>query len=417
VPLWKTKEEWMHPENNPHCMQVKRNFPRQNYEINPVFHRILREDAPEMAYEQSSDYVKTVVHWGQRKLLMSEIEFLTLMENSVLQNAVVVYAGAAPGTHIPYLMNLFPGVLFVLVDPRRFCPTLTSMARNCDATVQIKKEFFTDDMATALKKQYAGKRILFVSDIRTADTKSQNAARIEIAVKKDMDDQMRWHQLLGAYRSMLKFRLQWDVPGTRYKPVTKYLDGDIYLPVWGPQTTTECRLITKPGAGQVVNRRGQPTGLRVYNNKKYEDQLFYHNRVLRPSLYDHPLGDAEGIDHCYDCRAEIEILYNYLWSRQHGSRDIWNRISHMSKDISKELDRSRTLESAVCDNDDEPAPLRSGPGTTIEDVDCQSSGARIAEVACERDGFGQATQSVSASMSVLADLETRIAELEMAGFE
>ncbi len=55
---------------------------------------------------------KTVVHWGQRKLLMHEIEFLT-KHLGTEQRAVLVYAGAAPGTHISLLSDLFPSVVFV----------------------------------------------------------------------------------------------------------------------------------------------------------------------------------------------------------------------------------------------------------------------------------------------------------------
>jgi hypothetical protein len=38
---------------------------------------------------------------------------------------------------------------------------------------------------------------------------------------------------------MLKFRLPYPPPNAQ----TEYLDGDLYLPVWGGRTTTESRLI------------------------------------------------------------------------------------------------------------------------------------------------------------------------------
>ena len=69
-------------------------------------------------------------HWGQRKLLFSEIEFLTLYGHLA---KTVVYAGAAPGTHINYLSKeLFPEHKWVLVDPAPFrfarCGTPTRQA-------------------------------------------------------------------------------------------------------------------------------------------------------------------------------------------------------------------------------------------------------------------------------------------------
>ena len=62
--------------------------------------------------------------------------------------------------------------------------------------------------------------------------------------------------------SMLKFRLPWG------DGVSEYLAGKIYLPVWGPQTTTETRLIV--------------TDIKEasYDNRKYEEQMFYFNFFL-----------------------------------------------------------------------------------------------------------------------------------------
>lgn len=55
---------------------------------------------------------KSVVHWGQRKLLLHEIELLTQCV-SLQDKALLVYAGAAPGAHITFLASLFPSVSFV----------------------------------------------------------------------------------------------------------------------------------------------------------------------------------------------------------------------------------------------------------------------------------------------------------------
>jgi hypothetical protein len=60
-----------------------------------------------------------VNHWGQRKLLLSEIEFLTDWA-PLDRDSIVVYAGAAPGTHIAFLAEMFPRLSFVLVDPSEF---------------------------------------------------------------------------------------------------------------------------------------------------------------------------------------------------------------------------------------------------------------------------------------------------------
>ena len=54
----------------------------------------MRRDAPQMEYRSRRDDVKTSIHWGQRKLLYSEIEFFTLYwDERVIPNPLCVYAG------------------------------------------------------------------------------------------------------------------------------------------------------------------------------------------------------------------------------------------------------------------------------------------------------------------------------------
>jgi hypothetical protein len=54
-----------------------------------------------------------------------------------------------------------------------------------------------------------------------------------------------------------------------------FLALQIYLPIWGPQTTSESRLVCdyRP----IVN----------YNHVKYEQQMFSFNTVARTKLYEH----------------------------------------------------------------------------------------------------------------------------------
>jgi len=318
---WETIQDWELPFNNPHSAQVYTNEPKQHYEIDPPFYRILHENSPEKTYQKDSLQNKSVVHWGQRKLLLSEIEFLTLVGRTALQNATVVYAGAAPGSHMDYLASLFPYVNFILVDPAPF--TVRPSAR-----ITIIQDLFTDDLAEDIAKEHDN--VFFISDIRTADPDADESDEIEHKIASDMESQMRWHLLLNSKRSILKFRLPWD------KGVSEYLAGDIYLPVWGPQTTTECRLITS---------KESPRALSFYDHEKYERQMYYFNRVSRPSLYRHNVTDGEGLDHCYDCRAEIEILYRYIldFVPMSSTDDIFKKISDMSKAISRAIPGRRTL--------------------------------------------------------------------------
>jgi hypothetical protein len=76
------------------------------YSIKPFF-RILTEDFPEKKYVPRQKFEdRTAIHWGQRKLLLSEIEFLTNVCNELVESSkmsrnkiVLIYAGAAPGNY------------------------------------------------------------------------------------------------------------------------------------------------------------------------------------------------------------------------------------------------------------------------------------------------------------------------------
>ena len=254
------------------------------------FTRIISEDYPTLEYRRRQHEVKTVIHWGQRKLLMSEIEFLTLYSRP---EDIVVYAGAAPGTHIPFLIDLFPQLSFVLVDPAPFSAKLRENER-----VVLCQECFTDEFAN----EYVGlsDRLLFVCDVRSCDPNIMSNVQVEQHVLEDMEAQMRWHKIMRPRRSMLKFRLPWR-PGK-----TTYLDGQVFLPVWGPITTTEARLITPEHSVAMCE----------YDNIKYEQQMFFFNTRGRVARYQHVVDTSstagEGLDFCYDCCAEVHILQEYL---------------------------------------------------------------------------------------------------------
>ena len=314
---------WKSRRKNKHSKQVWADDAGCNPRYDIPFSRILQANDERFPYRRRKGEVKTVIHWGQRKLLMSEIEFLTLYGTT---SRMVVYAGAAPGTHIAFLSNMFPELHFHCVDPAPFTVKETGK-------ITIVQDLFSDEMAQKLGEEHPG--LLFISDIRSADWERDNDRVIEEKVQRDMAMQKEWHMRMKPMRSMLKFRLPWAA-GT-----TSYLDGDVYLPVWGPITTTETRLITKENTVAEIE----------YDHKKYEEQLFFFNTVTRPALYEHDVTEGEGIDHCYDCRAEVHILSSYLEMFKAVPEDkLAKEVSLMSKKISKQIANGRTLK------DDNPDP-------------------------------------------------------------
>ena len=175
-----------------------------------------------------------------------------------------------------------------------------------------------------------------------------SSEQIDVHLHEDMIAQQRWHMLMKPRWSMLKFRLSWN------KGLSEYLEGKIYLPIFGPITTTESRLI--------VARDAKITH---YDNTKYEEQMFFFNTVLRPSLYHHTVSGvgSEGLDHCYDCTSEIHVLRNYLLldsgsHHPHGDK-VEDVIVSLSKEISRSISPVRTLLSPNPDPGERQKKIRS----------------------------------------------------------
>jgi len=287
----------LNPFDSIHVLQ------NQNAKYLDHFSRILSDDFEQAPYKRRKGEDKTTVHFGQRKLLLSEIEFLTISVNEILADSslngkkiIVIYAGAAPGHHIPLLVNMFPFFEYFLVDPADF----KLDDRSYKAKVEMKNAYFDDEMATALRNKYKDYEILFISDIRTANYRVLTRLDTELKVEQDMEDQMRWVKILKPLKSILKFRLPYVGLEKVTKTELEYLDGKIYFQVWPGCTSSETRLI--------VDR---DVKTKMYDCIKYENQLFRFNTVERVSCYQHD-ARAYGIDHCYDCKAEVHILSEYL---------------------------------------------------------------------------------------------------------
>jgi len=291
--------------------------------IDVPFTRLLdMKKSRQMPYRETRGEVRLNIHIGQRKLLLTEIEFLTLHGDL---SDLVVYAGAAHGTHIKYLSELFPEHYFDLYDPGRF------IVKESDR-ITIFNGYFLDENA----KSYQGEPTLLISDIRSVQ--KQNTATGEISdewegeIIQNMEMQAKWAQIMQPKMIMFKFRLPYN-PGA-----TKYLSGQIYWQAWAPQASTETRLITN-----------QYQKTETYDHDTYNDICFRFNRITRSQWYEHdiPLDQVPGLDHCYDCRTEIHILNEYL-KKYHSDRLTTQKarnqeIVKMMNRITDELGKSARL--------------------------------------------------------------------------
>ncbi|KAH9601833.1 mRNA methyltransferase-like [Trypanosoma melophagium] len=98
---------------------------------------------PAESYRSRSQEVKTAIHWGQRKLLLSEIQLLSLYA-SPNRSYHIVYAGSAPGTHLGFLDELFQcRHTWELIDPGKFDRPVLETRKN----FSLRNEFFTNATA------------------------------------------------------------------------------------------------------------------------------------------------------------------------------------------------------------------------------------------------------------------------------
>ena len=293
------------------------------------FTRSVGDDYPTLAYRERRLELKSVVPWGQRRLLLAELEFLTVHAPHALSASpppIVVYAGAAPGAHLSYLARLFPSLTFHLIDPSPF--KLPHIAPN----LLIQPQLFDDSLAL----DYCGRDVLFVSDVRSADLFHSTVDAVDAAIERDLSDQMRWHELMAPLASMLKWRLPWT------EGETDYLEGEVRLPVWGSQSTTEGRLWVRGGAGY-----------RRWKHRTFEQQMYHFNTRQRVQLH-RRVEEAEreereerkddevrarhrekalsGLDGCYDCTAELLILREFLLAFPQQQERLRQRIRKESRE-------------------------------------------------------------------------------------
>lgn len=206
---------------------------------------------------------RNVLHFGQRKLLISEIDFLT--DYASQEDCLVVYAGAASGAHISVLMKLFKRVRFHLYDTERFSSLLYDKTTNKPRKrLTLFKEYLTADL---VRQRYGAgtvgtSRILFISDIRT---KSKGSAKpTDDDVSRDNSLNLELSLTLGAHATMLKFRLPYR------SGATNLLDGELRLQCWSGVESTEVRLVAVA-----------PYSVRPYDHTEHEQQMYRHN-TIRP---------------------------------------------------------------------------------------------------------------------------------------
>ena len=289
-------------------------------------------------------------HFGQRKLVLSEIMFLALKAEPD-KKYYVIYAGSAPSIKFPVLYELFPNCTFILVDPNNFgkwTETLEheKLSPDDDPYSRIinsqKRAFIINDIMTIEISDNLQKldNILFISDIRTNMVAD---APTEFDILFNNLQQKLWLDILKPVSYMLKFRCiyvgldqdkyyddfmesvknipEWKIVGDKYvkdrTPLSVRLDGEIYLQCWPGGKSTEMRII------------GNSREIVDIDDVEFEEKMYYYNMYLRNHPESHKLKFADLIDTtkesyrlspdkasiycgCNDCRIEVYWIKEYV---------------------------------------------------------------------------------------------------------
>lgn len=262
------------------------------------------------------------MHFGQRKLLISEIYAITqyYVHHGHMGDPVVLYIGAAPGTHLMTLQGMFPRIKFILFDSARFDRDLLALP----STFLIYREYFTDETCLSIKSKLDNKTLVLISDIRRG---ASETGTFEDGVEEDMMLQKQWVMSLRPAISLLKYRMSYKMQAGQ---CLNYLGGKLLFGVWAKKTSGECRLL--------VDSRDD-FYIKDYDYSAYEQTQAFHNRHARSFGFSEALHKYKQyiVDGrycpCYDCFAELSVLDMYANAQIAGKLTMTDSVELIMKNM------------------------------------------------------------------------------------
>ena len=339
------------------------------------FVKSIQKSAPQPTYEAiskceiASALASVNCHNGQRKLTLSLLEFLSTAFARLKcapRDCIVVYAGAS-GMAAAVAATVFEGLRFVIYDPdpnvlnlmprvrrevvrdaksvERDVPRMLS--RTHIVVLTGTAGWFDDASCAFIRDRIAptAKHVLFISDVRVEPS--------EARIAQDMMDQQRWVLTLRPDAYMFKFRVPYahDLGSylRRYRDeaqslrlrekshahhqaptpvdnvgVMEYLEGDLFIQLYGRTRTAEMRLIGfASGADSSGGSNPKKTfSFRGYGVAEIENALALFNAVYRSHAAFAYGSSREHLHaatrHAYEAVAEYSIAM--ACARSHGSR-------------------------------------------------------------------------------------------------
>ncbi|MAR56856.1 MAG: hypothetical protein CMM93_06710 [Rickettsiales bacterium] len=342
--------------------------------------------------------MRAILHNGQRKLFICELHHLCENIDSLDEEVIVIAAGSAPSNKSYEYIKRFKKVKFIFIDPREFniyvnrfheshykYPGLTLYFsvnqemtnvykyRNktiryyqngeikvgdltkldfksnldeaaidhilaSDCKIFLFNEYMTRELSQSLNSliQKWGKKVLFWSDIRTAEggvgMKDQEVEDSDILSNAAMNYIWLKELIKGVdkdFFAMLKFRLPYDGKlilndfakkqletaeemGGHFLPFQekymKWFQGKVYLQAYAGYKSAESRLW--------CNLEDLRAPLKNWSLEEHEGKLFKYNVIQKLSqVFENPHSSEKiGFDHCGDCAIQ-SYVYNLFFTK------------------------------------------------------------------------------------------------------
>jgi hypothetical protein len=340
----------------------------------------------QIPYYSDKNMLKYTIHRGQCKLFLNEMQFLTKYLKNNTDEGVVIYPGGCPAHHLWYMLQFFPKLKFISIDPQA-CELYVERTRNVhfkqtewDSYVYLKtnkendyknarenqrlkligdedpsqyvkhinetdyrvyfiQDILTISLAKHLKKL---KNAFYISDIRFSIMADNRPYDIDIVWNSSQ--QYNWLSILKPRAYMLKFRLPFHQPLERInmdKIPEQYIDavkedfayskklGIDFLEDYENDNFNYLKgdvfIQPWPGTGSTETRLvGETMELKNYGSYlDYEKKFAYYNLIRSIGLFENPLANKKlGFDHCGDCSLEYKIWKDYA--------DKYNKKMNMS---------------------------------------------------------------------------------------
>lgn len=289
-------------------------FRTDTISFDPEIHVSLKQGARKLDYfSRQTD--KKQQNWGQMKLYLCLLEFLTLFYRPKDHpEPKLVYVGAAPGQGISLVADMFPDVRFYLYDSQPFDEKLVEKSKETDSKIEIFQRYFTEEDVERFANE---SNVFFMSDIRSLGYNVEAGVVTkegEELVWGDMKLQESWVKNIKPEWAQLKFRPPY------YDAITvemfggdtfEYLSGIIFYQSFVKPSSSETRL--------VVN--GKRLAMKSYNFKEYEKNIMYHNAIVRDpdfTRFKSPVSDGvleireRGIVPNWDITKALWLIKQYL---------------------------------------------------------------------------------------------------------